>query len=76
MASGSPKKMNNAKYKAAHARVGSTLTNGGEDPVARVPDEGGKKHNNTIKKKNHEDDTIDQLDKEVEAITKKEKKNK
>ena len=70
MGNGSAKKTNNAKYKAAHARVGSTLTNGGGEDH----DESGKKHNNTIKKKNHEDDTIDQLDKEVEAITKKDKK--
>ena len=69
----------NNKHKAAHARVGSTLTNGGENEAPPqtqrdMNNQSNKKHN-TIAKPRQDDDTIDRLDKEVEAITKKAKKS-
>lgn len=61
-----------------HARVGSTLTNnGGDDPPSTQrnidpKNISNKKHNTIVKNKYDEGgDTLEQLDKEVEAITKK-----
>ena len=56
MTNGSPKKSTTNKHKITHARVGSTLTNGGDNEPPQTErkndsqPESSKKHNNTIVK--------------------------